>query len=242
MRERHCALMPGTCGTWRSNSSATVSGASAAPRDGARRVPRRGKSSLPRRGKSSSGYAVGRHRCSSRRCATSTGPPKRASRATLKPTWRKRGQSEGFCVRDTKVVVHSRRWAQVAVPKLGWVKFKLSRAFPHGKLGMARITRSCTGRWHVSFPAPQPAVSDAGRTGRSIGIDRGVATTVATSDGQMFRAPRMTRESAPPQRRQPAQGDSQADSDAARASSATPQRLGREDHHAPCGKLRLRRG
>ncbi|WP_122526616.1 RNA-guided endonuclease InsQ/TnpB family protein [Mycobacterium persicum] len=107
------------------------------------------------------------------------------------PTWRKRGQSEGFCIRDTKVVVHSRRWAQVAVPKLGWVKFKLSRAFPHAKLGMARITCSCTGRWHVSFPAPQPAVSDAGRAGRSIGIDRGVATTVATSDGQMFRAPRM---------------------------------------------------
>jgi putative transposase len=47
------------------------------------------------------------------------------------------------------------------------------------------------GRWHVSFPAPQPAVSDAGRAGKSIGIDRGVATTIATSNGQMFRAPRM---------------------------------------------------
>jgi putative transposase len=120
----------------------------------------------------------------------------RAARACFEgyagePRWRKRGQSEGFCVRDTKVVVHSRRWAQIAVPKLGWVKFKLSRALPVGKLGMARITCNPSGRWHVSFPAPQPVVPDAGRTGRSIGIDRGVATTIATSDGQMLRAPTM---------------------------------------------------
>jgi transposase len=107
------------------------------------------------------------------------------------PTWRKRGKSEGFCVRDTKVVAHSRRWAQIAIPKLGWVKFKLSRALPAGKLGMARITCSPSGHWHVSFPAPQQVVADAGRTGKSIGIDRGVATTIATSDKQMFRAPKM---------------------------------------------------
>jgi putative transposase len=90
------------------------------------------------------------------------------------PTWRKRGKSEGFCVRDTKVVVHRHTWAQIAVPKLGWVKFKLSRALPAGKLGMARVTGSPSGRWHVSLPALQPAVPDAGRTGKSIGIDRGV--------------------------------------------------------------------
>lgn len=107
------------------------------------------------------------------------------------PTFRKRGQSEGFCVRDTKVEVGNQRWAQVAVPKLGWVRFRLSRALPAGKLGMARITCSPAGRWHLSFPAPQPAVPDAGRAGQTIGIDRGVATTIATSDGQMFRAPRM---------------------------------------------------
>jgi putative transposase len=107
------------------------------------------------------------------------------------PTWRKRGKSEGFCVRDTKVVAHNHRWAQIGVPKLGWVKFKLSRALPVGTLGMARITCSSSGRWHVSFPAPQPEIPDAGRTGRSIGIDRGVATTLATSDKQMFRAPKI---------------------------------------------------
>src|SRR6202453_3116101 len=58
------------------------------------------------------------------------------------PTWRKRGISEGFCVRDTKVVAHNLTWARIAIPKLGWVKFKLSRALPAGELGMARITCS----------------------------------------------------------------------------------------------------
>jgi putative transposase len=101
------------------------------------------------------------------------------------------GPSRGFCVRDTKVRVHSRKWAQVHVPKLGWVRFRLSRRLPPGALGMARITRDGGDRWHVSFPGPQPGVSDAGRCGRAVGIDRGVATTVATSDGQMLRAPVM---------------------------------------------------
>lgn len=113
------------------------------------------------------------------------------NRTRGRPTWRKRGRHEGFCVRDTKVRVHSRKWAQVHVPKLGLVRFRLSRRLPPGALGMARITRDRGGRWHVSFPGPQPAVPDAGRCGRAVGIDRGVATTVATSDGQMLRAPVM---------------------------------------------------
>lgn len=109
-----------------------------------------------------------------------------------KPTWRRKHAHEGFCVRDTKVRVHNRKWAEVAVPKLGWVRFRLTRPLP-GTLGMARITCDRAGRWHVSFPAPQTEVPDAGRTGRSVGIDRGVATTIATSDGQMLRAPVMRR-------------------------------------------------
>ncbi|MDD4868123.1 MAG: hypothetical protein PHQ28_13675, partial [Mycobacterium sp.] len=68
-------------------------------------------------------------------------------------------------MRDTKVIVDNRTWAQIAAPKLGWVKVELSRGLPAPKLSMARITRSPTWRWHVSFPAPQSAVPDAGRAG-----------------------------------------------------------------------------
>ena len=108
-----------------------------------------------------------------------------------RPRWRKKHHHKGFCVRDTKVRVHSRKWAEIAVPKLGWVRFQLSRPLPPGELGMARVTCDRAGRWHVSLPRRQPAVPDSGRSGRSIGIDRGVATTIATSDGQMLRAPVM---------------------------------------------------
>jgi transposase len=108
-----------------------------------------------------------------------------------RPTWRRKHLNEGFCLRDTNVRGLNRKWAQVFVPKLGWVKFRLCRRLPQGKLGMARVTYK-SGRWHVAFPAPQPAVAaKAGRGQTVVGIDRGVATTLALSDGTMLRAPIM---------------------------------------------------
>ena len=108
-----------------------------------------------------------------------------------RPSWRRKHLDEGFCVRDSRVEIVNRKWAQLFVPKLGAVRFRLSRPLPAGKLGMARITCQA-GRWHVAFPAPQPVVAAApGRDGRSVGIDRGVKTTLALSDGVMLRAPVM---------------------------------------------------
>lgn len=113
--------------------------------------------------------------------------------AYRRPTWRRKHLDEGFCIRDSRVEMVNRKWAQVFVPKLGLVKFRLSRALPPGKLGMARVTYSA-GRWHVAFPAPQPEVEGApGREERMVGIDRGVKTTLALSDGTMLRAPVMRR-------------------------------------------------
>jgi len=110
-----------------------------------------------------------------------------------RPTWRRKHRNEGFCIRDTTVSVLNGKWAQVFVPKLGWVKFRKSRPLPTGRLGMARVTYSA-GRWHVSFPAAQPAVAArAGRAEKMVGIDCGVATTLALSDGTMLRAPVMRR-------------------------------------------------
>ena len=59
------------------------------------------------------------------------------------------------------------------------------------KLGMARVTLDRSGRWHVSFPASQPAL-DRQPTGAVVGIDRGVRTALVTSDGQHYRAPRIS--------------------------------------------------
>ncbi|MCH9728513.1 MAG: transposase [Actinomycetia bacterium] len=110
-----------------------------------------------------------------------------------RPSWRRKHLDEGFCIRDSRVQIVNRKWAQVFVPKLGLVKFRLSRPLPAGKLGMARVTFKA-GRWHVSFPAAQPAVPGVpGREENAVGIDRGVKTTLALSDATMLRAPVMRR-------------------------------------------------
>jgi transposase len=109
------------------------------------------------------------------------------------PTWRRKHLDEGFCIRDSRIEPVNRKWARVFVPKLGLVKFRLSRPLPDRKLGMARVTCKA-GRWHISFPAPQPEVPAApGREERMVGIDRGVMTTLALSDAMMLRAPIMRR-------------------------------------------------
>ena len=107
-----------------------------------------------------------------------------------RPSYRSKRGAQGFVIRDTKVRRLSRRWGAVLVPKCGWVRFRWTRALP-GKLGMARVTLDLAGRWHVSFPAPQPAL---GRqpAGAVVGIGRGVRTALVTSDGQHYRAPRIS--------------------------------------------------
>ena len=104
-----------------------------------------------------------------------------------RPTWRVKGINESFCVRDVVVTKLNRRWGSVNVPKLGAVKFRLSRRLPD-KYGMARVALDKAGRWHVSFTAA-PLAKERVATGAEVGVDRGVATTLATSDGQMLRIP-----------------------------------------------------
>ncbi|MDA8317661.1 MAG: transposase [Actinomycetota bacterium] len=105
------------------------------------------------------------------------------------PRWRRRGEGDGFCVRDVAVHKLNRTWAEVTVPKAGRLRFRLSRPLPKS-YGMARVTRDTTGRWHVSFAAPQPPVERV-PTGAVVGIDRGVAATLATSDGELLRGPKL---------------------------------------------------
>jgi transposase len=106
-----------------------------------------------------------------------------------KPGYRSKRGRQGFVIRDTRVRRVSRRWGEVQVPKCGWVRFRWTRALP-ADLGMARVTVDRAGRWHVAFPAPQPALARAG--GAPVGIDRGVRTALVTSGGQHYRAPQMS--------------------------------------------------
>jgi putative transposase len=107
-----------------------------------------------------------------------------------RPDYHSAKRSQGFTIRDTKVRRLNRRWGEVQVPKCGWVRFRWTRPLPN-KPGMARVTCDRAGRWHVSFPAPQPTI-EREPSGGAIGIDRGVRTALVTSDGQHYRAPRIS--------------------------------------------------
>ena len=104
-----------------------------------------------------------------------------------RPSWRKAGRDEGFRVTDTcEVRKLNRRWAQVKVPKAGWVRFRLSRP----ELPVARSYRVTfrSGQWHAAFavvPGPVPAPGN----GEVVGVDRGVTVSAALSTGEMLRCP-----------------------------------------------------
>jgi putative transposase len=105
-----------------------------------------------------------------------------------RPTWRKRGENEGFrivAVKSAHVRRLNRKAGEVRVPKAGWVRFRWSRAVPKDAKSY-RITRDRAGRWHVAFAAIPDSVDGPG-TGDVVGIDRGIAVSAALSTGDMLK-------------------------------------------------------
>jgi transposase len=80
----------------------------------------------------------------------------------------------------------SRRVGEVWIPKVGWVRFRWSRAVPAAK--SYRVTLDRAGRWHIAFTAiPEPLRGPG--TGEIVGIDRGVAVSAALSTGELLHCP-----------------------------------------------------
>jgi putative transposase len=110
-----------------------------------------------------------------------------------RPRWRKAGVHEGFrqvAVKPRHVERLNRRFGRVWVPKVGWVRFRLTRSIPEG-VKSYRVTRDRDGRWHIAFahvPDPISGPSD----GSVVGIDRGVAVSAALSTGELLLAPGLT--------------------------------------------------
>jgi putative transposase len=109
-----------------------------------------------------------------------------------RPTWRRKDVHEGFrvvAVRPEHIRRLNRNWGDVMVPKVGRLRFRWTRAV--GEPKSYRVTRDRAGRWHVAFAhVPSPLQREA--TDAAVGIDRGIANTLATSDGEFFSAPHMT--------------------------------------------------
>jgi putative transposase len=109
------------------------------------------------------------------------------------PTWRKAGVHEGFrqvAVKRHHVERLNRRFGRVWVPKLGWVRFRLSRPVPEG-IKSYRVTRDRSGRWHVAFAHIPDSISGPSDCS-VVGIDRGVAVSAALSTGELLHAPSLT--------------------------------------------------
>ena len=108
------------------------------------------------------------------------------------PSFKRRSEREGsFYIRDLTVRRLNRKWGTVTVPKIGQVRFRISRLWAEiEKASSARVTHR-NGRWHVSFTTP-PAEKISAGTGAVVGVDRGVANTLATSEGRMIQAPAFT--------------------------------------------------
>lgn len=114
-----------------------------------------------------------------------------AGRAKYPVFKRRDDRNGGFVIRDLTVRRLNRKWGTVMVPKVGPVRFRISRLWADiAKATSARVSQR-NGRWHISFttPSADKIVAD---TGAVAGIDRGVANTLATSEGRMIQAPSLT--------------------------------------------------
>ncbi len=107
------------------------------------------------------------------------------------PSFHKRDAHSGsFVIRDLTVKRLNRKWAVVSVPKVGRVRFRLSYGFSEILRASSARVRHQNGQWHISF-VTVPAEKSR-KEGRGIvGIDRGVAITLATSDGDTYLAPKL---------------------------------------------------
>ncbi|MEB3981984.1 transposase [Mycobacterium sp. 663a-19] len=107
-----------------------------------------------------------------------------------RPTWRKADRHEGFRqvgVKPRHIKRLSRRYGQVWIPKVGWVRFRWTRNVAN-TMKSYRVTLDRSGRWHIAFAAIPESVPGPG-DGSVVGVDCGVAVSAALSTGELFHAP-----------------------------------------------------
>ncbi|MFG3698181.1 RNA-guided endonuclease InsQ/TnpB family protein [Micromonospora sp. NPDC047620] len=106
---------------------------------------------------------------------------------TWKVRWRSKSRTApSFRFPDPKHLAVrrlNRRWGEVRLPKFGPVRFRWTRPVG-GTIRSATVSRS-GGRWYISF-CVEDGVSEAAPNGKPpVGVDRGVAVAIATSDGEL---------------------------------------------------------
>jgi len=92
-----------------------------------------------------------------------------------------------FQGREVEVKKFNGRYSAVRLPKIGWVKFRDTRPL-RGTIKNATVTLDALG-WHISFACEIAHIVPANIC-PAIGIDRGVANTLALSNGERLSVPR----------------------------------------------------
>jgi putative transposase len=111
------------------------------------------------------------------------------------PQFKKKRDRQGVPFPGQAVAVRrvSRRMAQVRLPKLGWITFRLSRPIDGG-LRNATVSRDGLG-WHIAFGLHRPEpVEPPVNAGPPVGVDVGIACSVflSTEDEQRQRPDTLT--------------------------------------------------
>lgn len=101
------------------------------------------------------------------------------------PRWRSRHRPAGLRFpQGVEIRRLNRRWGEVRLPKLGWVRFRWTRPLG-GTIRHATLTRDALG-WHVSLCVKLDRQTAPANGGPAVGVDRGVAALAATSDGELI--------------------------------------------------------
>lgn len=85
---------------------------------------------------------------------------------------------------------------RVKLPQLGWVRIRQSRDYPRGFTAkQARIIKKASGYYLMICFHSLENCPDAPVGKNSLGIDVGISTFIATSEGELFKAPRLLKQS-----------------------------------------------
>ena len=104
------------------------------------------------------------------------------------PKPKKKGVNDAFTFNGREITVErlSSRWGRVRLPKIGWVKFRMTRNLS-GKPTEATVSRTPLG-WQISIGCKDCDVKDFTIDG-AVGIDRGVSVPLMLSDGTAYMLP-----------------------------------------------------
>ena len=103
------------------------------------------------------------------------------------PQPKKKGVHDAFSYAGREIAFEkiNRRWGRVRLPKIGWVKLRLTRPLA-GSIREATVARTALG-WQISIGCLIDG--DAPDIGGAVGIDRGVTVPMMLSDGTSYSLP-----------------------------------------------------